>query len=230
MDDRQITETNFSRTLLFLGDCNTRGADRMEGNAYPEQLAAEKPHWRCINCGHTMSTVREGYHYFEVYSSEKPDAVCIQYGLVDSWLTFRYSPYVLYYPDNRWRKIGRKLVKKFKKWCKALGLNSLLGTRNVVPAHEYKATIEQMIQTVHPKPVILIETVPNEDKSRNPAIRQYNQVLAELAQTHQNCTLVPLYDFFEKAGQRYYSDATHLSAQGHQEVATRLKDILEGTL
>ena len=129
------------RKILFLGDCNTLGTPEIEGCAYPDLLSQLAP-IDAINCGHTMCTLREGSEYFNRYFDEKTDIVCRQYGLVDAWQTFRYSPYVLYFPDSKRRKLGRKLTKKFKKWCKALGLNSLIGTRNVVPIEEYRGRVQ----------------------------------------------------------------------------------------
>ena len=66
-----------------------------------------------------MSTIREGTKYFRRYVSDETSILCIQYGLVDAWRSFRYAPYVLYYPDNPARRVARKLVKKFKKLCGA---------------------------------------------------------------------------------------------------------------
>lgn len=215
-----------SKQILFLGDCNTLGTPEIEGQAYPE-LVAQKVQHEAFNCGHTMSTVREGQHYFKHFFKQEIDIVCLQYGLVDSWLTFKYSPYVLYYPDNRWRKLGRKLTKKFKKWCRRLGLNELIGTRNVVPESEYTSRIEAMIEQAAPRPFVLIETVPNKDTGRNPAIKHYNQKLAELAESHENCSVLRIYDDFESTMREAYCDPTHLSVEGHAYLAKKLEDHLK---
>lgn len=209
---------------LFLGDCNTLGTPAIAGQAYPEVFARQAG--LCpVNCGHTMSTVREGSEYFRHFRSDSTALVCIQFGLVDSWLTFKYSPYALYYPDSRRRKLARKLIKKYKKWCKALGLNRLIGTRNVVALEEYQARIEAIIVSMQNTPVILIETIPNKDSSRNAEIRRYNQSLAKLAQAHSNCHLLTLYDDFEGPQSEYYCDPTHLSLEGHAYVGQKLQQL-----
>jgi len=213
-------------TLLFLGDCNTLGTPDIEGQAYPEQLA-KIADIRTINCGHTMTTVREAQHYYQLHSGPDLDGLVIQYGLVDSWKTFKYSPYVLYYPDHWLRKWGRKLVKKYKKWCKKLGLNGLIGEKNVVSLNEYRQHISRMVEDMAPRPVVLIETIPNKDTSRNDEIRRYNQCLADISKTHSNAHLLPLYEDFACEMQAHYSDPTHLSLTGHQFVSRKLLAALQ---
>lgn len=210
--------------MLFLGDCNTLGTPDIEGRAYPERFA-QRTQLAAINCGHTMTTTREGSEYFSHKYDASVEAVCVQYGLVDSWKTFRYSPYVLYYPDSRRRKIARKAVKKFKKWCKKLGLNRLLGEENVVPLNEYCDRISGIIQRTTPKPVVLIETVPNKDQSRNADIERYNAALKQLASDHDKVWLLPLYDDFLGPMSEHYSDPTHLSETGHEYVAKKLNSL-----
>eukprot|EP00481_Brizalina_sp_1-RS-2013_P002882 TRINITY_DN7670_c0_g1_i1.p1 TRINITY_DN7670_c0_g1~~TRINITY_DN7670_c0_g1_i1.p1 ORF type:complete len:103 (+),score=8.74 TRINITY_DN7670_c0_g1_i1:102-410(+) len=100
--------------VLALGDCNTLGIDNLENNSYPERFA-KKYNCDIINCGYTMTTTNEAKYFFDKYYNNYVDVVLIQYGVVDSWKTFKYSPYVLYYPDNILRKIARKIVKKYKK-------------------------------------------------------------------------------------------------------------------
>ena len=216
-------------SYLFLGDCNTLGTPDIEGRAYPE-LLAKHTGARITNCGHTMCTVREGTEYFQRYFDRSQQLICIQFGLVDSWLTFKYAPYALYYPDSPGRKLARKLIKKYKKWCKQLGLNRLLGSKNVVPLEEYRARIHQIIQEANDIPVILIETIPNKDTSRNPEIRRYNQALKEIAQSHAQCFVLTLYDDFAHAQQIHYSDSTHLSEAGHAYVARKLQQLIEQKL
>ncbi len=103
--------------ILALGDCNTLGVKYLKENAYPEMFAKalEKT---VENCGFTMSTTHEMLYFFENFKEQEKEIVLIQYGLVDSWKTFKYAPYVLYYPDNKIRKIFRKIVKKYKKIAK----------------------------------------------------------------------------------------------------------------
>lgn len=216
---------NKPHAALFLGDCNTLGTPAIEGQAYPEVLE-DLIGIKTLNCGHTMSTIREGSAYFRDFYDSTTTLVCIQYGLVDSWHTFKYSPYALYYPDSPKRKFARKLIKKYKKWTKKLGLNRLLGTRNVVPIEEYEARITAIIKAMALRPVILIETIPNKDTSRNPEIQRYNCALAKLAKKHDNCHLLSLYDDFHSEQKDLYCDPTHLSFEGHQYVAKKLRTLL----
>jgi len=215
----------YKRKILFLGDCNTLGTPAIEGQAYPEQLAKEL-NIEVINCGHTMSTTREGLEYFKTKFTTDIDLLCIQYGLVDSWLTFKYAPYVLYYPDSRWRKLGRRLTKKFKKLCKKLGLNNSIGTQNVVPLAEYQQNILSICTQSHKIPIILIDTVPNKDTSRNNEIERYNQALSDLAAQHNNIHKLNIYADFAGAQQQHYIDPTHISLQGHQFVADKLLNLI----
>ena len=222
-----------SKQILFLGDCNTLGTPDIEGRAYPEILA-QSLRSSIKNCGHTMTTTREGWHYFERFYSDATNLVVLQYGLVDSWRTFKFAPYVLYYPDNPLRKFARKLVKKYKKLCQKFGLNERIGVNNVVPLDEYRATIASIAERIAPKPLILLETVPNHDLSRNDEIRRYNAELQNIAAQHENVRLLELYDdflpFLNNTDAGMYSDPTHLSVAGHQRVADKLARLIEHEL
>lgn len=112
--------------LLAIGDCNTLGTDKLKGSSYPE-LIGRILGCPVRNCGFTMSTSREGLCLLRDNLSKDFDWITIQFGLVDSYCTFRYSPYILYYPDNFIRKQLRSLVKKYKKTCKKLRLQEALG-------------------------------------------------------------------------------------------------------
>ena len=94
--------------LLALGDCNTLGTIELEPVAYPQVLGG-KLGVPTINCGHTMSTVREGWEYARRRLSGDTAYLVIQFGQVDAWHTFRGAPYVLNYPDNVMRRVLRKL-------------------------------------------------------------------------------------------------------------------------
>ncbi len=222
----QRSKLETRKRLLFLGDCNTLGTPAIEGNAYPEKLA-EKLNIEVINCGHTMSTTREGIQYFKEKYDTSIDMLCIQYGLVDSWRTFKYAPYVLYYPDSKWRKLGRKLTKKFKKLCKKFGLNESIGTQNVVPIEEYIQNILAIKENSNAVPIILIDTVPNKDTSRNLEIERYNQALSNLENNYQNIFKLNIYTDFEGEQKQHYIDPTHISPQGHQYVAGKLLTLIQ---
>jgi len=221
-----ISNTTHKKKVLFLGDCNTLGTPEIEGKAYPEQLTKHL-NIEVINCGHTMSTTREGLEYFKEKFSTDIDLLCIQYGLVDAWLTFKYAPYVLYYPDSKWRKIGRKLTKKFKKLCKKFGLNDSIGTENVVLLEEYLNNILWMHEHSPNTPIILIDTVPNKDVTRNSEIKRYNQALSELSAQHSRIHKLNIYHDFEGSQKLHYIDPTHISPIGHEFVANKLFTLIQ---
>lgn len=203
--------------LLFLGDCNTCGTEQLKGQTYAD-LVGEALSRRIDNGGQTMATTREALQYFEHFGHENLSAVFIQYGLVDSWLTLRAAPYVLYYPDNARRRFLRRWVKKWKKYGRKIGIGKLFGMRNQVPLEEYQSNIAKILDAVS-CPVLLIETAPNHDDSRNPAIQAYNAALAELAEQYTHAVLIRCYEEFATHMQDYYQDATHFSPAGHAKLA-----------
>ena len=209
------------RSLVAYGDCNTLGINECKGNAYPEQLghALGCP---VRNLGHTMSTTRELLQYAQAYPARDYDLIIIQYGLVDSWLTFRHAPYVLYYPDNPLRRVLRKLVKKLKKIGRTLHLKTLLGPAHVVPLDEYCSNIERVIALAGDRTVILLSTPPNLDEPRNPHIQTFNQALQQLAAKHPNARYVDTYPRIDDAKHEvFYPDGTHLNGAG-QRIVTEL--------
>lgn len=202
-----------SKRILFLGDCNTLGFRELERKGFPERIGQHLDR-QVINCGHTMSTVREGWRYFETFYEPDIERVFIQFGVVDSWRTFKYSPYALYYPDNPARKLARKLLKKLKKWAKALGLNKRFGEKSVVSIEEYRATIEKMADLASPNRCYLIETPPNRETFRNPEINRYNQALHMICRERENCFLIEINDDLSQNMDDYFADNTHLSELG----------------
>ena len=206
--------------IVALGDCNTRGTDSIGSNAYPEQLGAMLGKSVC-NCGVTMSTTREMIRLYPECIGEETEIVLVQYGLVDSWKTFKYSPYVLYYPDNPMRKIARKLVKKYKKIARNFGLNRLLGENNVVPIQAYRRHLETLAEAYKEKNLFLIDTVPNQDRRRNPEILRYNTVMRQVAEKYSHVIYIDLYRLFEKHPE-WYMEATHINAEGHRVIAERI--------
>lgn len=217
--------TASQQAFLFLGDCNTCGTDSLRPHCYPsligEQLAAN-----VTNLGLTMSTTREALEFAKQYSLESFDGIFIQYGLVDSWKTIRSAPYVLYYPDTTARKLARKWVKKWKKYGRKAGLGYLFGMQNQVPISEYRENLERLIEQASGKPIYLIETPPNMDTSRNPAIRRYNACLLELSEVYANAHCVRIYADLEPLCGSHYIDATHLSEKGHKLVAEEIMSTL----
>lgn len=210
-------------TVLALGDCNILGDIYFKNNSYPERFA-KSINANIKNCGYTMSTTRE-MQYFVKENIQDADIVLIQYGLVDSWKTFKYSPYVLYYPDNIFRKYYRKLVKKYKKVCKAIGLNNLLGVENVVPDKQYKSNIDLLINSYPDKLFILIDTIPNKDISRNEEIVRYNKILEDISDRHKNVLYLKIYDVFLNSFDTYYLDKTHINDNGYKFILQRLLEL-----
>jgi lysophospholipase L1-like esterase len=208
--------------VLSLGDCNTCGIAPCEGNAYPERFA-QRLGGVVRNCGYTMSTLREAGYFFRDFYARDTTIVTIQYGLVDSWETFAYAPYVLYYPDNLLRKLLRKVVKRYKKLCRQMGLTTWLGTAPLVPVDEYVRRLKQIIAACRPDTrIVLIETAPNRNESRNPAIRRYNDALRNVAAAHPHCQILDTYDWFAAHRDTLYLDDTHINAQGHEWIANGL--------
>ena len=205
--------------ILALGDCNIVGANRFDGKNYVD-LVSEALQMPAINRGITMSTTREGKILFDEYKNKFPEILLVAYGLVDSWKTFAYAPYVLYYPDNIFRKIARKVVKKYKKIARKMGLNALLGQKYVVPPSEYVANIEYMVK--QSKRVFLIETPPHlVETFRNPDIAYYNSLLHEIAKKYNNTEVISIYEDFAK-DESLYLDEIHLNQKGYALVAKRI--------
>lgn len=211
--------------ILALGDCNTQGDTHYKNNSFPEKFA-EKINAKVQNCGYTMSTTIEMQHFAKEYLSDA-DIILIQYGLVDSWKTFKYAPYVLYYPENFLRKIARKFTKKYKKIARKCGLNKTLGENNVVPIEQYKTNIENIITDNSNKTFILIDTVPNKDISRNDEIEKYNRALKEISNRHKNVYHLKLFEIFMDKMDEYYLDNTHINGRGYDAIANLLLELFQ---
>ena len=209
--------------ILALGDCNTLGIQDLKENAYPE-LFAKAIDKTVNNCGFTMSTTNEMLHFFEDFKDDETEIILIQYGLVDSWKTFKYAPYVLYYPDSKIRKIFRKIVKKYKKTAKKIGLNRLLGVSNVVEIKAYQSNIESVIQQSPHSTTFLISTIPHLDTSRNSEIMRYNQVLLQLSKKYPHVYYIDVYnDFVDRSD--YYLDNTHMNALGYKLITQKILSV-----
>ncbi len=213
------------KTLLALGDCNTLGVGDLRDNAYPERLGRQLG--RLVkNRGWTMATTREGLNLARDNLQPDVDILLIQYGLVDSYTTFRYAPYVLYYPDNPLRKQYRSLVKKYRKVCRRWGLYERFGSREVVGPREYEANLEAIIRLAGSARVVLVETVPHLRQERNANIRRYNDILTDIAARRPNVIKVDLFNLFLTGKEMYYLDETHCNATGHELIARRIAGAL----
>ena len=211
--------------ILAVGDCNTLGTTNLAGKSYPELVGSTRG-CSVTNCSFTMSTSREGLHLLKDNLTNDFDWVFIQFGLVDSYHTFKYSPYILYYPENFIRKQLRSLVKKYKKTCRNMGLHKKLGSVNVVPIKEYRENLTSMILLCENIKVILPETIPHHEKERNKAIQNYNRVLKELSKEYDNCYSVELYNDFAANIDTYYSDTTHSNDNGHAHIARMISKVI----
>jgi len=214
------------KSLVALGDCNTLGEGRLVGHAYPEIVG------RALGCtvenlGYTMSTTRELIEFTREYPISNYDLAIIQYGLVDSWLTFRHAPYVLYYPDNPRRRVLRKLVKKLKKMGRTFNFKSLLGSAHVVPLDEYCRNIEWVIEQAPGTTIILLSTAPNLDEPRNPHIQTFNEELARISARYPHVIHVDIYALINhRRGDVFHMDGTHINSLGHQLVADEILRVL----
>lgn len=209
--------------ILSFGDCNTLGVGEFKKNSYPERFA-QKIDKSIKNCGFTMSTTREMIYFFNEFKSDDTEIILIQYGLVDSWKTFKYAPYVLYYPDNKLRKIYRKIVKKYKKVTKKLGLYERFGSENTVPIDEYMKNIEYVISSSRNCRIYLIDTVPSRESFRNEEICRYNKVLDEIVKKYDNVFRIKIYDHFLQHLEDYYLDHIHINNLGYDYIANVMYD------
>jgi lysophospholipase L1-like esterase len=205
--------------ILALGDCNTRGIEECKDNAYPEILARTL-NAEVVNLGHTMATTREGIELFSTVQKDSFDIIVISFGLTDSWKTFKFAPYILYYPDSMVRKFLRKIVKKYKKIGKKLNFISIFGEESVVPKSEYLSNIKQIIQQSGQAVVIILDTLPKEEESRNVSIGEYNELL-DLLLEYKNVIRVKLYDYFYNH-RELYVDKTHLNYYGYEYIAQKV--------
>lgn len=208
--------------ILSLGDCNTIGFQDLRHNSYSERYA-KKIGKSIKNCGYTMSTTREMMHFFNDFKTNDTEIILIQYGLVDSWKTFKYAPYVLYYPDNLFRKYYRKLVKKYKKITKKLGLYERFGSENTVPIDEYMKNIEYVISESKNCKIYLIDTVPSRESFRNEEICRYNIALDDIAKKYDNVFRVKIYNQFLQHLEDYYLDHIHVNDLGFDYVYNAIK-------
>lgn len=212
-------------SLIAVGDCNTLGTGELVRKSYPERVGCHL-NASVTNCGFSMATSREGWRILRDHLCPEHSLVLIQFGLADAYLTCRFLPYILYYPDNPLRRTCRHLVKQLKKFTRRRGLNRILGDEHVVPLTEYSRNIERMVQACGSRKVLLLETIPHHDTWRNPHIERYNTELAGIAAGHSHCRLVQTYSTFAANLDRWYGDATHANALGHQIIADKIIELL----
>jgi hypothetical protein len=207
--------------ILAIGDCNTLGVAEYSGNSYPEKFASMSG-MHVHNCGYTMATTREGLSLLKHNFTDDVTFLFVQFGLVDSYKTFKFSPYVLYYPDNFLRKQIRSLVKKYKKVCRSSGLNKRIGEVNVVSPLEYKENLHKIIALAKHSIVVLIDTVPHKQIQRNDEIQHYNDILSSVAGCYPNCIKIDLYAQFLENINSYYHDETHCNGLGYDYIVEQI--------
>jgi lysophospholipase L1-like esterase len=214
--------------LLSLGDCNTQGIAETESSAYPV-LLARRLGVPVRNCGLAMATIREGWEHAQRQLSADTAYLTIQFGLVDSWLTFRGAPYVLYYPDNPGRRLLRKLVKRIKKSARKLGIHKWLGEAHVVSPEEYQAQLIAIIQLARQRSpdvrIALIATAPTVVPDRNPGIEKFNSVMRRVAE-EQQCHYIDGYSPFVGKPELIL-DSVHLNREAHATVAELCRAALQ---
>ena len=204
--------------ILAVGDCVTLGVGECLGNSYPEKVGRQM-NAPVTNRGYTMSTSREGVALLDHSLTGEHDMVFLQFGLADAYFTFKYAPYILYYPDNFLRKQVRSIVKKYKKSCRKHGMHERFGVKTVVPRDEYRANFQRMIDNCSARTVLLPETLPHHETYRNESIKAYNRILRSLAAENENCHLIPLFDGFLPHMTDFYLDNTHPNDAGYEYIA-----------
>ncbi len=161
------------KRILALGDCQTMGVKGIENNAYPEKLAG-KLGGSCVNVAREMCSTREGLKQFQHAYNSEFDLITILFGAFDSWATFKYTPYVLNYPDKAWRRHARRWVRRYKRNCRKMGLIRLLGASTLLSVQEYMGNIQRIIDGCPGKVVCLLDTFPSLEISRNYRIKIFN--------------------------------------------------------
>ena len=205
------------QNILAIGDCVTLGTGECSGNSYPERVG-KLLHAPVVNRSKGMCTSREGKALLRDNLSDAYDCVILQFGIADAYTTFKYAPYIPYYPDNIARKAVRNIVKKYKKLCRRYGFHERFGEVNVIAGEEYRNNFQHMIRTCGDRLVILPETIPHHDSFRNPHIKRYNRHLEELAATNHNCCFVRLFDAFNSELSNFYQDKGHPNSIGYDHI------------
>lgn len=180
--------TRRSIRVLALGDCNTSTIDPNQGTApqgLVEALQRRGVQTELVNLGVGMFSSREGLAQSRDYH-QPADVAIINYGLVDAWITTIPQFYVPYYPNSRFRKRLRKLLKFIKRILRKRGLLSLVATGPVVPPAEFERNLEGIIHSVRSRNpaaiVYLWATLPvPDDPERSRSIGRHNELLKNVA-------------------------------------------------
>ncbi len=224
-----------SLCLYAVGDCNTEGFHALpKEDNIPEQLSsifkASGQNIQLINLGHTMTTTREGLDRVR-NEVQSPDYLLINFGLVDAWVTSIPQVYIPYYPDNRFRKLGRKILKTTKKRLRHKIFNALVSRGEVVSPKEYVHNIDEMIRIARcrnseVKILLWGTTFALNNPQRNVNIRRYNELLKDLSRS-RNTLFLDIEEIVDSLPiEEAYLDDVHLSARSSVLIAARMNQLL----
>jgi len=224
--------------LLAIGDCNT-GGTREHGTHFnvPKQLK-EKLQRQGIDCelhnyGTTMSTCREGLQMSKDHQ-QAADYLLLNFGLVDAWKTSIPQIYISYYPDNKLKKIARKLLKSLKKRLRGPARKGWVKSGFAVEPDEYQSKMRSIIELqlrLNPQlKVILWGSAPTDNEERNAWLASYDEYLKEIAngKYHYLDTAELIKQAIDSGAERndIYDDSVHLSAQGASLIASAMQSII----
>ncbi len=121
----------------------------------------------------------------------------------------------------------RNIVKKYKKTARNIGVNKRLGEARGVSEKEYRINYSVMIERCGDKLVIMPETIPRHETSRNPAIKQYNRLIENIASSRDTCIVIKLFDDFLANMNGFYLDMGHPNEIGYEHIADKILEALE---
>lgn len=210
--------------LVALGDCNTLGVNDCRSNSFPERVGRTLGA-RTRNLGYTMATTREARRLYTQQIADQTDILLISIGLTDSWESLRFTPYVLYYPDNPLRRLGRKTVKAFKKRARSFGLNRIIGVAPVTSPQRYVDNLTAIIKrTPAHAMVLLIDALPKLEDERNVSIERFNRLLDTFPERFGNVRRVRCFSTFHAERTLLFQDRTHLNDRGCETLARMIVD------
>lgn len=221
-----------SLRILSIGDCNTSGLETFSvPSVLVDKLTQRGYHCALQNLGEAMNTSREGAAKAQALASPA-DLVLINFGLVDAWTTSIPWLYISYFPDNRLKRLSRKLLKSVKKRLRGPTARKLLSSGPVVPLHEFTNNIMVIIQHIRGQnpdaTIVLWGTAPSSDEERNHRLVSYDLQLAEIA--GQEGLFLDTKALLEPYGrQQTYQDAVHLSHTGCDLIADGILGLLPQT-
>ena len=217
--------------LVAVGDCNTSGLEdqRCVPSAIADWAKQRGLAMRVQNFAAAMRTSREGCAQFAEWH-EPPDGVLINFGLVDAWPTSIPWFYIPVYPDKRFRRPLRRLLKAVKRRLRAPWIRRFIPVGPVVPQAEFAVNIGRMIdhaRQLNPNVrIVLWGTCPTDDPRRDPLIAQYNGILEQIAVRDH----IPYFDtprlLADSERSRCYVDPVHLSEESQRRIAAAIGPLM----